>query len=230
MSKAVLRHLLFVGQDPALWIAARHAEAAGGISVTVCASGGEAALRLAELAPDLVLLDAAAPGLESLATRPETPEGREIPLVVLAGAGEGEEPARRLGATALLEKPLEPAEIDRRLRDIWEILATAPWILDKENRVYQRQFLTRLPIRVEEVEEAWRRVQASGWSGESMILLHRLAHSLAGAGAMFGLADVAAAAREMEHLARGPAAPGEAAIRRIETLMGELRRAARQTF
>lgn len=195
----------------------------------VCATGAEAVPRLAELAPDLILLDAAAPGFDLLAARRDTPEGGKIPLVVLAGEDGGKEPARRLGAAAVLEKPLEPAEIDRRLRAIWETLATAPWIHETESRGFQQQFLERLPIRVAEVEEAWRQAQASGRSGESMILLHRLAHSLAGAGAMFGLPEVAATAREMERLVRGPAAPEEAAARRIEALLGELRRAARRT-
>lgn len=62
----------------------------------------------------------------------------------------------------------------------------------------QEYFAGRLPERLREIEEAWRAVQGSAWSDEPLRLFHRLAHSLAGAGATFGFPAVTEASRDLE--------------------------------
>lgn len=59
-------------------------------------------------------------------------------------------------------------------------------------------FAARLPERLREVEEAWEQARASGWQPEEARTFHRLAHSLAGAGATFGFPAVTEAARLLE--------------------------------
>ena len=61
-------------------------------------------------------------------------------------------------------------------------------------------FAARLPARLREVEEAWEQVLASGWQPDDTRTFHRLAHSLAGAGATFGFPAVTEAARLLEQL------------------------------
>jgi len=66
-----------------------------------------------------------------------------------------------------------------------------------ENSLYA-YFAQRLPERLREVDEGWRLVRETGWSEEAVKTLHRLAHSLAGAGATFGFLTVTEAARDLE--------------------------------
>ena len=105
---------------------------------------------------------------------------------------------------------------------------------DPEYQGFRTQFTHRLPARLEELEDAWRQVRESGWTAESLVHLHRLAHSLAGACAMFDMAAMAATARELELLLKKAPAEireaGEAAERRIATLLDRLRQAVLQTL
>ena len=99
-----------------------------------------------------------------------------------------------------------------------------------EDAALQEYFAGRLPDRLGEIEAAWREVRSSGSAGEPLRTLHRLAHSLAGAGATFGFPAVTAAARQLEKALQsaiqGTAPPpGEA---EIEELLTGLHRAAGQ--
>jgi diguanylate cyclase (GGDEF)-like protein len=74
----------------------------------------------------------------------------------------------------------------------------------------RRYFAYRLPARVSEVEAARDAARDAGWTGEPLRTFHRLAHSLAGAGATFGFPEVSAVARRLEDLlkaALGSSAP-----------------------
>jgi HPt (histidine-containing phosphotransfer) domain-containing protein len=64
----------------------------------------------------------------------------------------------------------------------------------------RRYFAERLPIRLAEIEDACRAARETGWTGEPLKTFHRLAHSLAGAGATFGFPAVSEAARGLERL------------------------------
>jgi chemotaxis protein histidine kinase CheA len=93
-------------------------------------------------------------------------------------------------------------------------------------------FARRLPARLGEMAEAWDAVRAAAWSADSLRLLHRLAHSLAGTGSTFGFPDVSTTARDLEHLLEtalaGAAPPDDAMARRVEQLLGDLDSAARE--
>lgn len=66
----------------------------------------------------------------------------------------------------------------------------------------QEYFAGRLPDRLREIDEAWSRVQASAWSPETLKELHRLVHSLSGAGTTFGFPEVTRTSRDLERFLR----------------------------
>ncbi|HEY0514737.1 MAG TPA: Hpt domain-containing protein [Thermoanaerobaculia bacterium] len=77
---------------------------------------------------------------------------------------------------------------------------------DEELRSY---FAGRLPDRLAEVERAGHAARAAGWTGEPLRTFHRLAHSLAGAGATFGHPEVSELARGLERLLKAALATGQ---------------------
>lgn len=89
-------------------------------------------------------------------------------------------------------------------------------------------FAARLPDRLREVEEAWELARASGWHEMEARTFHRLAHSLAGAGATFGFPAVTDAARLLEQrlkpVAQGTAPPPDDTV--VAELLAGLRRAS----
>jgi diguanylate cyclase (GGDEF)-like protein len=92
----------------------------------------------------------------------------------------------------------------------------------------RQHFAGRLPERLREIEEAWRNACAAGWREEEAKTAHRLAHSLAGAGATFGFPEVTTAARLLEQcfkpVALGPGPPPDDAT--VTVLLTGIRRAA----
>jgi diguanylate cyclase (GGDEF)-like protein len=88
----------------------------------------------------------------------------------------------------------------------------------------RRYFAYRLPARVSEVEAARDAARDAGWGHEPLRTFHRLAHSLAGAGATFGFPEVGEASRRLESLLKGSldaGSPPEAA--EISDLLTRLR-------
>lgn len=95
-----------------------------------------------------------------------------------------------------------------------------------DERSIHEYFAGRLPGRLREVEEGWRQVRETAWNEEAVKTFHRLAHSLAGAGATFGFEAVGEAARALE-LRLKPALQGPPLDDKVvEDLLKELRRAA----
>ncbi len=105
--------------------------------------------------------------------------------------------------------------------------------LDLELRDLQQYFANRLPERLEEIELAWSEVRKTGWAADPLRELHRLTHSLTGAGSTFGYPEVTRTARCLERylqeLQATPAgaekAPGDAAEKALgdsaEKALGE---------
>jgi HPt (histidine-containing phosphotransfer) domain-containing protein len=91
-------------------------------------------------------------------------------------------------------------------------------------------FAGRLPVRLAEIEEAFQEVRAAGWAPEALTKLHRLVHSLAGAGGTFGWPEVTEAARGLERFLKtqlgGLTVPVEEAEARVAEALAELRRIA----
>lgn len=94
----------------------------------------------------------------------------------------------------------------------------------------QEYFAGRLPDRLREIDEAWSRVRASAWSPEALRELHRLVHSLSGAGATFGFPEVTRTSRILERFLKnaleGPGPEWEGESVRVVELLAEIRRAS----
>jgi diguanylate cyclase (GGDEF)-like protein len=99
-----------------------------------------------------------------------------------------------------------------------------------ELKELQEYFAGRLPERLAEMDDAWSAVTASGWEEERVRTLHRLAHSLTGAGSTFGYPEVSRTARILERFLKaaldgsGPA--GEGAANQVARLLEGVQRAA----
>jgi diguanylate cyclase (GGDEF)-like protein len=88
----------------------------------------------------------------------------------------------------------------------------------------RRYFAYRLPARVSEVEAARDAARDAGWEVEPLRTFHRLAHSLAGAGATFGFPEVSEVSHQLESLLKAALGTGplpEDAT--VEALLARLR-------
>jgi diguanylate cyclase (GGDEF)-like protein len=99
-----------------------------------------------------------------------------------------------------------------------------------ELKELQEYFAGRLPERLAELEDAWAAVSASDWETGSVRTLHRLTHSLTGAGSTFGFPEVSRTARVLERFLKtvldGSGPSGAEAAAEIERLLQGVRRAA----
>jgi diguanylate cyclase (GGDEF)-like protein len=102
--------------------------------------------------------------------------------------------------------------------------------LDLELRDLQQYFASRLPERLDEIEIIWKEVRETGWAPDPLRDLHRLSHSLTGAGGTFGYPEVTRTARSLERYLKecleSSEPLGEPAAARVEALLADLRQAA----
>ena len=92
-------------------------------------------------------------------------------------------------------------------------------------------FRDELPQRLDDISTAWCALQESGWNDENAETLERLAHSLAGAGATFGLASISEAAKSLERAVealRAGEAPSDDELAPIAGLLSTLSSAIQQ--
>lgn len=99
---------------------------AGGFDVHTVADGFEAVARLAEIRPDLVILDVMMPGLDGPATLAGIRRQRngQVPTVFFTAKLQRDEIERleALGAAGVIHKPFDPATIADQILTIWDNL------------------------------------------------------------------------------------------------------------
>ena len=103
----------------------------------------------------------------------------------------------------------------------------------------RRQFVSRLPARIDEIAELFHALSDGRWEAGSGETLHRMVHSLTGTAGTFGLHDISRTARRLEtrlaSMIDGADAPSDVAWRTLSTDMallhelGAAQRPARQT-
>ena len=96
----------------------------GGYEVEACGSGAEALERVAEFAPELILLDHRMPQMDGPATLRELrriPEAANTPVAFLTASSEPAAVAsfEALGAIGVLFKPFDPMTLAAQVTAIW---------------------------------------------------------------------------------------------------------------
>ena len=144
--------ILVVEDDEALTLLLRYNLEAVPHSVETVARGDEAAIRLNESPPDLVILDWMLPGLSGIELCRRwraQPKTRQLPVIMLTARGEESERIRGLatGADDYIVKPFSVPELIARVNallrravpeKIGDVLSFGELILDRERRRVSR--------------------------------------------------------------------------------------------
>jgi two-component system, OmpR family, response regulator len=225
MSTRKIESVLYVDDDPDICeVVKATLSLIAGLNVQTACSG-EQAIDLAYVQrPDLVLMDVMMPGLDGPCTLKRM-RGHallvDIPVIFLTAKVLPAEVAHllKLGALGVIGKPFDPLKLCDDVFSLWNHSA----VLDGINDVHSGEteveaqvstlagsFLGRTQgdvLRLRAMIERARHVD-----GSALEDAQRMAHSIHGAGAMFGFPEVSVAGGEIERLA-GAAMAGTAAPR-----------------
>ena len=93
-----------------------------GFTVIVARDGNEGREAAVRESPDLVVTDASMPNLDGVEMTKQLrarPEFKQLPIIIVTGLGSGlEREARQAGADDVLIKPVSPALLVARIRDL----------------------------------------------------------------------------------------------------------------
>jgi len=161
-----------------------------------CASGNEALAVAAEWPPDIVLLDVMMPEMDGPATLARfrgDPRTADIPVVFMTARAQSREIDlfRSFGAAGVIRKPFDPLTLAASLRHYFR--PPDDWLDSKRTIFLQR-------VRVDAARLADRRsaLQDKTVSRAALTEIRDIAHGLAGAGGVFGFAEISAAAAALE--------------------------------
>jgi DNA-binding response OmpR family regulator len=117
--------VLLIEDEPNIAEAIRFILSRDGWDVTVEENGAQALPRVADVKPDLVILDLMLPGmsgleiLSSLRANPAT-EALRVLMLTAKGQGRDREAAERAGVSAFMSKPFSNAEMRAQVRALME--------------------------------------------------------------------------------------------------------------
>jgi two-component system OmpR family response regulator len=214
MATRKIHSVLFVDDDPDVCeVVQATLGLIAGLQVYTAGSGEQAIDLAYELRPDLVLMDVVMPGLDGPSTlkrmRKRAPIS-EIPVIFLSAKVHPATAAHflELGAIGVIGKPFDPLNLCDQVLSLWKQAGAARGIKRTHaahSRVQEKvsslttSFLQRTRddvVRLRSMVENARHGNQS-WLKE----VHRVAHSICGAGTMFGFPEVSAAAEIIERLA-----------------------------
>src|SRR6476646_7958647 len=107
------RQVLVVDDDVQLCALVRATLELDGIDVREAGHAIEAEKMILERVPDAVVIDVGLPGIDGIFYTQrlrESPRTRHLPIVVISGSAQTEQPADAAGASAYLRKPFDPLE------------------------------------------------------------------------------------------------------------------------
>jgi two-component system OmpR family response regulator len=114
------KRILYIEDETDLqWLVKHMLESADGFEVMVCGSGAEGLRRVAEFAPDLILLDVMMPEMDGfcvLRALRARPESAAVPVVFLTARTQQGDEYLALGADGLIAKPFEPSRLLEQVR------------------------------------------------------------------------------------------------------------------
>jgi two-component system OmpR family response regulator len=213
MSKRVLQSVLYVDDDPDICEVVRTTlHLIGGLTVHTAGSGEQAIDVAHELRPDVILMDVMMPGLDGPSTferMRSSPPLASIPVIFVAAKVLPSEVASllRSGAIGVICKPFDPLALCDDLFALYGNASTCevaratdgPPEIAAQVCALTNSFLQRAKGDVRRLQEMLEQVRR----GEQWELkeIERLAHSMHGAGAMFGFPEVSVSAGAIERLA-----------------------------
>ena len=117
--------VLLIEDEPNIAEAIRFILSRDGWEVTVEENGAQALPRVADVKPDLVILDLMLPGmsgLEILSSLRADPSTEDLRVLMLTAKGQGRdrEAAERAGVSAFMSKPFSNAEMRAQVRALME--------------------------------------------------------------------------------------------------------------
>jgi CheY-like chemotaxis protein len=191
-----------------------------------CESGAEGLAVAAAWRPDMILLDVMMPVMDGPATLARLragPETARIPILFMTARAQTRETERlrALGAVGVIAKPFDPMTLAAAIRTFVKKPASAP--LDELRSAFQ--------VRVEKdaavLEQDRLALQRGLRTGATLEAIRQRAHSLAGAGGIYGFAGLSDAAATLEEAAVAEMADGAAAEhtdRALDNLLIEAQR------
>jgi CheY-like chemotaxis protein len=216
MSTRKLESVLYVDDDPDICeVVNATLSLIAGLNVHTAGSGEQAIDLAYELRPDLVLMDVMMPGLDGPSTLKRMRERAllaHIPVIFLTAKVLPAEVARfvQLGALGVLGKPVDPLKLCDDLFVLWKSGNATPGndgALAGQSQLREQvgsltdSFLRRTRDDVVRLRAI---IERAGHEDRSVLKeAERIAHSIHGAGGMFGFPEVSAAGGAIERLVEG---------------------------
>ena len=99
-------------------------ESIGGFNVTSCASGTEAIAAVADVAPELIVMDVMMPEMDGPTTfraLQNIPDANQIPVIFMTAKTQKDEieSLMALGAIGVIAKPFDPVQLSKEVERIW---------------------------------------------------------------------------------------------------------------
>jgi two-component system, OmpR family, response regulator len=177
------------------------------------ANSGEKAIDLAyELRPDLIILDVMMPGLDGPSTYKRLCENTllaDIPVIFMTAKVLPTEVAHflQLGAIGVIGKPFDPMALGDEVVELWNKAVSASELAGvRASGDRMQQHVDSLALRFLERARGevirLRELAAGAQQGDRSVLgeIERVAHSIHGAGAIFGFPSVSALGGDVERL------------------------------
>jgi DNA-binding response OmpR family regulator len=228
-----LHSVLYVDDDPDISAIVEATLCAMAGFVVCTAASGERAIELAaDWRPDLILMDVVMPGLDGPSTLQRmraTESIAAIPVVFLSAKLMPSEVREflQLGALGVIGKPFDPRRLCADLADLWrraEAARSIPPAQVPADTLTER-FLQRAARDVVELRDMIQRVRC----GDSMAIneLQRVAHSIHGAGAMFGYPHISRSGGALERAVETLLSDGERPLAVLQRLVDGTERLSR---
>jgi CheY-like chemotaxis protein/HPt (histidine-containing phosphotransfer) domain-containing protein len=165
-------------------------------AVQSCPSGGAALTSAAQSPPDIILLDVMMPGMDgptTLSRLRENPKTADIPVIFMTARAQSRELEHfiSLGAEGVIAKPFDPMTLAASVRGHMKAPA--------EGMAARREnFLKRARINASELARHRAALANFEESATALEQIKSIAHSLAGAGGIFGLIGISSEASIVE--------------------------------
>ena len=161
-----------------------------------CSSGREALAVVADWLPDVILLDDMMPGMDGPATLARLRDNAltaSIPVVFMTARAQASEIAlfRSLGAAGVIPKPFDPMSLAASVRAFARPLGD-------QLAALSGRFLQRLGDDAAVLSLHKVAIKSDATVAEALAGIRSVAHSLAGAGGLFGFPEIGDAAAALE--------------------------------